>query len=246
MDFNVDTLPEFPDFKPFSSQPAKVTESFAHILPMETPVDPGMVERVAADTTQLQILTKEKYYTTASPLYGVQVGAFKEVIPVSRFGDLKNVDAFMDKEGLIRYVVGHFGIHSQAESLLKIIREQGYPDAFVVNVNNERKFTEEVVSVNNINIRARGKTTIRYKTQLGAFKDNLSPKTAEIYLKIEGVKEQREGEYTYLITGNFSTYEEAKAYTDGIKASGHEDAFVIAVNNGRKISLEQARNFNFN
>ena len=31
---------------------------------------------------------------------------------------------------------------------------KGYTDAFVVNVNQEKKFEEEVVSVNNLNIKA--------------------------------------------------------------------------------------------
>jgi hypothetical protein len=59
------------------------------------------------------------------------------------FKSIKNIDAFMDKDGLIRYVVGHFSFQSQAESLLKYIREQGFADAFVVNVNNEKKYTHK-------------------------------------------------------------------------------------------------------
>ena len=78
------------------------------------------------------LVTKTISYTTKAPLWGVQIGAFKEVIPTSRFDNIKNVDAFVDKEGLIRYVVGHFSYKQQAESLLEVIQESGIPDAFIV------------------------------------------------------------------------------------------------------------------
>ncbi|MCB0803014.1 MAG: SPOR domain-containing protein [Flavobacteriales bacterium] len=244
-------IPVFPSFKPY--------------IPVEKELKPSVIENVqsisadnnltiTAETpkvdieskqieTAKNIKTRRIEYSTKNPLYGVQLGAYKEVVPVSRFESLKNVDAFLDKQGMIRYVVGHFSISSQAKSLLDIIKEKGYHDAFVVDVNNEKYFSDEIISVDNINIRANPFEKLEYRIQLGAFKEVLPSKTADIYFKIEGITELVDDNYTYLTVGKYKTYDEAKAYLHGIKATGIKDAFVIALNDGKKISLQQAKNF---
>lgn len=239
-----DTLPEFPDFKPFASKPVIKEDS-------SQPVDRAKKEEVDSIAGKnyiypSHVVTKHIEYSTEFPLYGVQLGAFKEVVPVSRFKDLKNVEAFMDRDGLIRYVIGHFGIYSQAESLLEVIKKKGYPDAFVVNVNNARKFADEVISIDNVNIRSTLKGKVEYKVQLGAFKEDVPPEMAEMYLRIEGIEEIRDDKMTYLTVGNFNTYEEAKAYQQGIRDTGISDAFVIALNNGKKIPLQRANDYGKN
>lgn len=232
-----EALPEFPDFVPYTSEPSdEVKQEEAPVFRAEKKQETKTIE------IPQKIVTKKIEYSTKYPLYGVQLGAFKEVVPVSRFKAMKNVDAFMDNEGLIRYVVGHFSINSQAESLLKYIRSLGYTDAFVVNVNNHKKFSDEVISVNNVNIRA-NPTKVEYRIQIGAFRENIPRKTASMYSKIEGIKEHQEGELTYLTAGKFKTYLEAKAYSQGIIDAGVTDAFVIALANGRKVSLQQANEF---
>ena len=223
-------LPNFPDFKPFVS-PKKVK-------PLATKPE-GSVQKTKLVTqepkTTQEIKTQRLEYSTQSPLYGVQLGAFKEAVPVSRFSELKNVDAFMDKSGWIRYVVGNFSIYSQAEKLQKIIQEKGYTDAFVVNVNQEKKFGDEVVSVNNVNIKANAIGKVEYRIQIGAFNEQIPTESAELYFKIEGIEEHREQEVTYLTVGKFKTYAEAKAYSQGIIDVGLVDAFVIAIS-GKKNS----------
>ena len=222
-------LPNFPDFKPFVS-PKKVK-------PLATKPE-GSVQKTKLVTqepkTTQEIKTQRLEYSTQSPLYGVQLGAFKEAVPVSRFSELKNVDAFMDKSGWIRYVVGHFSIYSQAEKLQKIIQEKGYTDAFVVNVNQEKKFGDEVVSVNNVNIKANAIGKVEYRIQIGAFNEQIPTESAELYFKIEGIEEHREQEVTYLTVGKFKTYAEAKAYSQGIIDVGLIDAFVIAISGEKK------------
>lgn len=241
-----DSLPTYENFKPYKSPKKQATKP--KIIPSDTvfktPKKLVVVKKQKPIAKEQKIIKTNKVeYSTNNPLYGVQLGAFKEVVPVSRFRNLKNVDAFMDKDGLIRYVIGHFSIHSQAESLLGLIKSKGYEDAFVVNVNDEKMFSDEVISVNNINIRAKLIGNVEYRVQVGAFKESIPEKTANIFLKIEGIKSFNQGKLTYLTAGNYKTYKEAKAYLQGIKAAGIEDAFVIALNNGKKISLQQAMDF---
>src|SRR5690606_37577166 len=126
------------------------------VLPKE-PTEKELSEKdsiLLASLKSRGLLTEKIKYTTRTPLYGVQIGSASEIIPINRFGDLKNIDAFVDKEGTIRYVVGHFSYRRQAEGLLEVLREKGFSDAFVVNVNDERKYSNAVVSFNNSNIRS--------------------------------------------------------------------------------------------
>ena len=236
------SLPEFPDFKPYVS-PKKEPQADTQQLVKSQKVILNNKEERQKERAIQDIKTQKLEYSTQLPIYGVLLGAFKEAVPISRFKQLKNVDAFMDKSGWIRYVVGHFSIRSQAEKLLAIIQEKGYSDAFVVNVNEEKKFKEEVVSVNNINIRANPLGKIEYRVQIGAFKERIPNESAELYFKIEGITEHRELDVTYLTVGKFKTYVEAKAYSQGIIDVGISDAFVIAINNGRKIPLQHINEF---
>jgi len=230
-----DSLPQFDQFIPFSSRKQNATE-VKNIDAAEEKAKP--VSTVDAETKD--ILTKSVDYSTDYPLYGVQLGAYNEAFPVSRFRDLSNIDAFMDKQGLIRYVIGRFSIHSQAMSLLEAIRQKGYHDAFVVNVNDNKKYSEAVVSVNQINIKARLQGKISYAIQIGAFKEQLPPKVARYYLDIEGIQEIRGDSLTYLSVGNYKSYDHAKKNLPMIEKSGINDAFVIAINQGKKIPLKRA------
>lgn len=235
-------LPSFPEFKPYYSQKIETEES-------ENMLKSSIVDSLVQENKDTfiqkndrKIVTKKIEYSTRQPLYGVQLGAFKETIPVSRFRSLKNIDAFMDNEGLIRYVIGHFSIHSQAESLLKVIHSKGYEDAFVVNVNVEKKFADEVVSIDDVNIKASFRKKVEYRIQVGAFQDELNETMAKMYLKLEGIQEFSDDQMTYLTVGSYSTYEEAKAYLEGVSDAGIDDAFVIAISENKKIPLQQAIN----
>lgn len=187
------------------------------------------------------MVTKSISYTTKAPLWGVQIGAFREVIPTSRFDQIKNVDAFIDDKGLIRYVVGHFAYKQQAESLLEVIRNSGAPDAFIVDVNNPNKFNQSVISVNNINIKQGIIGKVTYKVQVGAFKQEIPESIAATYLTVEGIEETNYEGLTLLLVGNFEQYNDAKTHQKKLEESGIDDSFIVAFNNGKKIPIREAR-----
>jgi len=187
------------------------------------------------------LVTKTISYTTKAPLWGVQIGAFKEVIPTSRFDNIKNVDAFVDKEGLIRYVVGHFSYKQQAESLLEVIQESGIPDAFIVDVNDNTKFHESIVSVNNINIKRGIIGKVTFKIQIGAFKNEVPEEVANKYLMVDDIQEVNYEGLTLLLVGNHESYDEALKHKEQLILEGLDGAFIVAFNNGKKIPLKEAK-----
>lgn len=225
----------------------KLIELPADYDPTFIPEEQAIAELEEKDSIRLAslknrgLLTEKIEYTTSAPLYGVQIGSTNEIIPVNRFGNLKNIDAFVDKEGLIRYVVGHFSYRKQAESLLEVLMEKGYTDAFVVNVNDERKYSNSVVSFNNNNIRATLSGKIEFAVQLGAFEHEIPDELAKAYLQIEDLVEIKYGKLTLITTGTYDTYDAAKEKEFELHSEGFADAFVVAFNKGTKISLEEAK-----
>ncbi len=190
------------------------------------------------------IVTQTISYTTNSPLWGVQIGTYSDVIPLNRFKNIKNVDAFMDSTGMIRYVVGHFSYKKQAESLLDFLsKEEGYQDAFVVNVNDKNKFIESVVSINNINIRRGIVGKVTFKVQIGAFTDEVPPEMAAQYLTVDNIQEYNYEDYTLMLVGNEEHYSEAEILKNKLLKEGIEGSFIVAFNNGRKIPIAEAREF---
>ena len=188
-----------------------------------------------------KIVTQNIEYTTPSPLWGVQVGSFSKYVPIGDFDDIKNVDAFIDKNGKVRYVVGSFAFRHQAETLLKVLQESGYKDAFLVDVNKEKRYADRIITVNNISIKNSIRGKVHYRCQIGAFRDSIPREMAEKYVKIDGIMENKEADLTLLSVGNFETYEEAAEYKKELEKVDIWDAFVVAYNYDHKISIKQAK-----
>jgi len=203
---------------------------------------------VSMESTR-NIVTKTIEYTTESSLYGVQIGAFSRLDPRRDFNGLKNVEAFMDKAGTIRYIIGHFIYKSQAAALKKVVEDAGYKDAFIVDVNKEKKFSEEVISIDNISLKApkakKPKITgkVDFRVQIGAFRDSIPIELVLIYLQVEGIKEFNQEDLTILTVGAFPTYEEGEVKKEELLIMGIPGAFIVAFNRNQKISVKRAKNF---
>ncbi|MCI5058948.1 MAG: SPOR domain-containing protein [Flavobacteriales bacterium] len=198
------------------------------------------VNKAELPKEDLKITTKEVNYTTSSPIYAVQVGAFSRFVPVYDFNGLKNVEAFMDHNNTLRYVIGRFTFLRQAETLLEVVKEAGYGDAFIVDVNKERKFSQEVISVNNESIKRKKvikEMGVDFSVQIGAFKDSIPASLAAKYLSVEGIKERMQENLTILTSGSFKTYKEAIRYKEQLLDLGIPGAFVVAFKEDKKIAL---------
>ncbi len=206
-------------------------------------VDIVLSNEVVFEDSSTSIVTKEIEYTTDMPLYGVQVGAFKDLIPRRRFPDLKNVVAFIDNDGWIRYVIGHFAYKSQAESLQRYIARKGYPQSFVVDVNDASKYSNELVSINNLNIQAEIKGKVEYRIQLGAFTKEIPDDVARNFLVFGNVQVFNLKYISVLTSEPYYSYAEAITAKREYIRLGAADAFVVAFNKKQKIPLMDALNY---
>ncbi len=207
----------------------------------DTAVVDRFVEEIRnAPISGRKVLAKEVYYSGTNALWGVQVGAFRQYLPVGVFDDLKNVDAFLDKDGMVRYVIGHFAHRKQAESILEAVQEAGYEDAFIVNVLAEKKFTSEVLMVDDYYLKRRLSGEVELKVQIGVFRDSIPKDLAEKYLQVNNIEEYDQDGLSMMAVGSFSNYGSAAAYRDELLEMGIPGAFIIAMNRGEKVPLKQA------
>ncbi len=186
------------------------------------------------------VVTREVNYTTASVLYGVQVAASIEPTYTTTFKGLKNVGVYVDENKVYRYVIGNLSFRSQAEELLQEVRANGYPDAFIVDINQPETYGEEVMSLNNLSITPQLKGKVEFRVQIGAFAETLPKDLRKYYFEIDKLKEVRENDLTILTAGKFDTYQEAQTHRDMLKEQGLADAFVTAFNKKQRIPVSLA------
>jgi len=205
----------------------------------EERTEPQMKERLVPFDDWDDLRTREVDYTTMSSLYGVQIAALIDLKPTREFENVKNVEVYVDENGIFRYVIGRFPYRKQAESLLEKIRERGYGDAFIVDVNRPL-YENEVLGVGAENINWHITGGVDFRVQIGAFRTIVPSAVAEKYLEVDGIRENQQNDLVILTVGNFGHYAEAARYREELKTMGIGDAFVVAFNYGNKIPLKEA------
>jgi len=105
------------------------------------------------------------------------------------------------------------------------------------NINNN---TEDISNINTSEINnIKSLNGVIFSVQLG----NFSTKKSENDFKgASPIYYQKNGTTYKYMSGAYNTYEQAKNQKNKLAAKGYEGLFVIAYNNGNKISLEQAKN----
>lgn len=186
--------------------------------------------------------TKQIQYTDKTAAWGVQVGAFLEPVFTYEFKGLRNIEVYVDNNGIYRYVIGRFVFESQAEKLLDLILEEGYEDAFITNVKDMQKFSEEVITIDNESIHKELVGRVDYRVQVGAFRGDTVPEhLMQIYLQLDSISQAQYGELTLMTVGSFDSYEAADFYKELVQDLGVTDAFVTAWNYKRRVELKHAK-----
>lgn len=224
-------------------------------LPNNEPA-PAVENNIVADKPELKgnpeltkgLRVKKVIYPKKDALYGVQVGAFSQQLPNTNFPNLKNVKSFVDKDGVIRYVVGGTSIRATAEAFKKAIVEAGYKDAFIVDITSKAKFEQEVFNAFNMeitNAQVKKWAKLEYKVQIGAYRtrEKMNEDMARKFIQIEGIVLNEEGNMTLLTVGTFGSYDDAKNYKKILIDQGVADAFIIVYKNGKKTSTKEAGDY---
>lgn len=83
--------------------------------------------------------------------------------------------------------------------------------------------------------------SISYLVQIGAFKNNISSEVLSKKFNIsETIKSEMAEGFSKFMVGNFNEYKQARNHREDIKQKGCNSAFVVAYNNAKRITVQEA------
>lgn len=185
-------------------------------------------------------------------VYYIQLGMFSKTPDKNYFNNISPIFTEKIAGKGTRYMTGPYQTLAQARSAEKLIKQQGFTDAYVaayLNGNNialtKAKNLEKTGSTNTQTDYSPHAETINisFGVQVGAFRNKLN------YTELESLKKAYlpysvkykviNGMNIYYV-GNYKTYSEAKALQKELYLKGKTDVFVIAFNGNKKISVSDA------
>lgn len=223
---------------------------------------------VGKTNTQTQTLNNQTKTTTSANVvsedftskdtkdvvvFRVQLGAYKAKISKNVFADVNDIVVVTSDDGLTKYLTGSFTNFNDAAKHKVNMLLKGYSGAFIVAYKNGKRVPLSTVGATvalkeNVDVEDTQETSsidksqIRFKVQIGAFK-NQPP--ADIQEKISAIsnleKEYTESGLTRYTVGSFTSYEKANAYKNELSSKyGFADAFIVAFFKEQLIPVQEA------
>jgi cell division protein FtsN len=114
--------------------------------------------------------------------------------------------------------------------------------------NNVTQNNTNTTPVNTVNAATNNTMPVEdgivFRVQIGAFRDEVPLEIANKFLKItkKGIKNYKDDNgLTIYSVGSYRNYEDAAAAKAEVIAEGINDAFIVAYQNGKKISMDEAK-----
>lgn len=202
-------------------------------------------------------------------LYTVQIGVYRNPVSKAALKNLDPIYQEKTSDGMIRYTTGVFNDINKAISEKNNIVRIGIRDAFVtayfngkrISISEAKRIAESGETFaessgtntsslptndnsNNSSNNAAASTNIEFKVQIGAYREQVPTNVVSDLLSVasnRGLDQYKdETGVTIYTVGNYKSYDEAKSTKSTLISEGIADAFVVAYNNGKKISVEEA------
>jgi HPt (histidine-containing phosphotransfer) domain-containing protein len=180
--------------------------------------------------------------------YTVQVGVYRSGSPPARIAALPCLRSESIKGEAYRFSTGVFISRQQADSMRQVVVKAGMKDAFVTVIRGGSNVvtadrTTPSYTINPLPVQPVNPGAVTYRIQLGAFKGRIPYSAVEGFIRIfeKGIDRQvNEAGYQVFYSGNYGSYENAVAARDEAIAKGVKDAFVVALKDGKRISITKA------
>ncbi|MBL6871852.1 MAG: SPOR domain-containing protein [Flavobacteriales bacterium] len=191
-----------------------------------------------------------------SPVLRVQIGAFNRRMKKSVFNGMPNVVGIKGDDGLYRFYSGSFTDKFKAAQHKVDLTLSGYNDAFIVAFQKgkrislkeagfdvKKNFTENLEVSSTLSGSQINPEKVRFKIQVGAFKEKISESILESYRKLGNVKavSNLQQGYTKYYMGDFMDYENALKYRKILVENGLIDCFIVGEFQSNIITSKQAR-----
>ena len=191
-----------------------------------------------------------------SPVLRVQIGAFNRRMKKSVFNGMPNVVGIKGDDGLYRFYSGSFTDKFKAAQHKVELTLSGYNDAFIVAFQKgkrislkeagfdvKKNFTENLEVSTTLSGNQINPEKVRFKIQVGAFKEKISESILKSYRKLGNVKavSNLQQGYTKYYMGDFMDYENALKYRKILVENGLIDCFIVGEFQSNIITSKQAR-----
>ena len=195
---------------------------------------------------------------------------FKKSPKKSAFKHVHNLVVVENDKGYSKYMSGAFENYLNASKHKVEMIADGWSGAFVVaykrgqgrrvsmqeaGVTDEHvveakaviagKSTEDKKSAVVPTTPAFDKSRIKFKIQIGIYKNQVPPDVLSDYMKLNNLAEievDNSSATKRYTSGEFKTYQDALEYRNKLIEKGFETAFIIAMKDGELISIDEARN----
>lgn len=222
------------------------------------------LKSVYDSSTLLALETAKKeqgLLNTGEVVFRVQLGAYRGKIKESVFDGVKTL-SFPAPGGITKYVTGSFNTYQLAYLHKLDMRKRGFEGAFVVAykdgkrisvtdlVNHEEykqvkervspvekelnKVPQNIQETKRIEDKTSNASAVRYKVQIGAFKDETIEGRLTIY---PDVSMEVYGQYKRYLAGNFESYKEANELKQKIVENGFSGAFIVAYDREERVAV---------
>lgn len=204
-----------------------------------------IVEEIEQDYLSGKIELSDRQALSDEVIYRVQIGAFTHPLSMNIFEGVGDMIVLNGEDGLIRYITGSYdNIHKAASRKIDILLE-GFEGAFIVAYRGGQRISlEEAGNVTNrvtpVAQDKVDKSKIRFKVQVGAYKDKIPANIMDKFISIGNVKTVRQSGVTRYLVGDYESYDAARAKLINLQAQGFVDAFVIGTFNNKIISVDEA------
>ncbi len=186
-------------------------------------------------------------------VFRVQIGAFDKKLSDNVFKDVPELLPVSTNDGVTRYYSGSFNSIEYAAQRKIDLLEKGFESSFIVAFKNGKRISlkdagARMVDENSIeNLNENGNVTkvdpskVRFKVQLGAFKNDIPSRTLDVFLQLGNVQPRRtDNGLTIYLHGDFSSLDDATILKNKIVKMGLGDALVVGEYNGHVISAADA------
>ncbi len=184
----------------------------------------------------------------------VQLGAYKKRLSKSVFKNVNDLIEIKTEDGLYKYMTGSFTSFDAAAKHKTDMLLNGYPGAFIAAYKNGKRITLEeagatfakkedaVETKENIAENTVNKKLVKFKVQLGVFKNQPPDDKLAVFSKLKDLNgEKTKSGLTRYVVGSFNDYKDAVEYKNDIKQMYNlGDVFVVALFNNEYISIQEA------
>jgi cell division protein FtsN len=249
LDMDKDFVPNYIDDELESRPNAFVTPAGVEMTDemIKEAYDRYMDTTGAFATIENRSITAGKKSKVQPKKYKVQLGRFTEAIDaalVDKFLSVSDVD-IQEKNGETIITVGDYMSLNEAVQRKASLTRDGFEAAIVVEETKDGNLVSVGDEANNMAIgdefaSMENTDKVVFRVQLGAFSKK-QPK--ELFSNLDGVIELKadDGLYKYVAPGAYSTIEEAAKQKINLALdNGIKDAFVVAYQGGKRITLKEA------